>query len=114
MSRRITIPVVALTLVWASLTACNELGGQRSPGENLFRRYCAECHGLDAAGKVPKYRSYEAANLLDDHWKFGGDPNSMRQTIVDGSFPMMPAFDHLTNDEIKAILGYVRELRGGQ
>ncbi|MCH9648583.1 MAG: c-type cytochrome [Deltaproteobacteria bacterium] len=114
MSTRTTLFFVTLLAFWASLSACSDLAGQRSQGEQLFRRYCAECHGLDGAGKVPKYRSYEAANLLDDYWKFGGDPSSLRHTIVDGSFPMMPAFEYLSNDEIKAILGYLRELRGGQ
>ncbi len=56
-------------------------------GERLFVNYCATCHGSDARGA----RGFP--NLRDADWLYGGDPASIRQTILDGRNGVMPAWE---------------------
>jgi len=110
---RRTLVTVALLALGGGLTGCDQLIPKRSLGEQVWRKNCAECHGLNAEGKVPKYRRYEFANLLDDSWENGGDDNSIENSIVEGIFPLMPEFPDLTYEERRAVIAYLRELRSG-
>lgn len=114
MTSRGVVLIVTLALVAGIVTAgCGELLLERSEGEKLWRKLCAECHGVDGAGKNPKYSRYAGNNLLDDHWIEGGEPYVIESVIREGIFPTMPAFDHLSESEIQAIIEHIRELRGG-
>ncbi len=53
----------------------------RSAGERLYRRHCASCHGVDGGGGV-RYLADEGANLLDDSWKYGGDPFEIEYSLL--------------------------------
>jgi mono/diheme cytochrome c family protein len=57
-----------------------------STGSDIYRQYCATCHGLDARGG-------NASGLFDDRWEFGGLPQQIRANIVGGIGNLwMPAF----------------------
>lgn len=104
----------ALLLAGALLAAagCDELAS-RSPGEKIWRKRCAECHGLDGAGNTPRYMSNAWADLTDDRWKgYGGDRAGLESSIREGSFPDMPAFDDLSPLEMRALLDHIAWLRG--
>ena len=58
----------------------------RRMGERLFVNYCATCHGSDARGA----RGFP--NLRDNDWLYGGDPDVIRQTILEGRNGVMPAW----------------------
>ena len=58
----------------------------RRMGERLFVNYCATCHGSDARGA----RGFP--NLRDNDWLYGGDPDVIQQTILDGRNGVMPAW----------------------
>ncbi|MDF1820964.1 MAG: cytochrome-c oxidase, cbb3-type subunit III [Alcanivoracaceae bacterium] len=53
-------------------------------GARLFANNCAVCHGADARGA----RGYP--NLTDDDWLYGGSPDAIKQTLVNGRQGMMP------------------------
>jgi cytochrome c oxidase cbb3-type subunit 3 len=55
-------------------------------GERLFVNYCATCHGSDARGA----RGFP--NLRDNNWLYGGAPETIEQTILDGRSGVMPAW----------------------
>ena len=57
----------------------------RAMGERLFLTYCSQCHGSDARGA----KGYP--NLTANAWLYGGDPQSLQQTILDGRQGVMPA-----------------------
>jgi mono/diheme cytochrome c family protein len=103
--------IVALFAAAAALAGC-DLIAERSAGEKLWRKHCAECHGLGGAGNTPRYMGKVYADLLDDNWRAGSDSIAMADTIRGGVFGQMPAFDYLTEDEIDILVTYVRELRG--
>ncbi len=52
----------------------------------LFGNNCATCHGADAKG-APGF-----PNLADADWIYGGEPDTVKQTIMGGRQGMMPAF----------------------
>ena len=58
----------------------------RLMGERLFVNYCATCHGSDARGA----RGFP--NLRDNDWLYGGDPDVIQQTILEGRNGVMPAW----------------------
>lgn len=102
---------LALSAV-VTLSACKEVFPRRSEGEKLYRKHCAECHGLDAAGNTPGYMGNAYADLRDDVWKTGGDSDSMQSVVRNGVFAKMPKFDRLSAKEVRLVVDYVRELRG--
>ncbi len=55
-------------------------------GERLFVSYCTGCHGSDARG-APGF-----PNLRDTDWLWGGDPQTIEKTILDGRSGAMPAW----------------------
>jgi mono/diheme cytochrome c family protein len=102
---------LALSAVMA-LSACDSVFPRRSEGEKLFRKHCAECHGLDAAGNTPGYMGDAYADLRDDVWRTGGDSDSMQSVVRNGVFAKMPKYDQLSAKEVRQVVDYVRVLRG--
>lgn len=109
------LTAAALTVVLAGIglaaAGCG-LMPERSPGEKLWRKHCAECHGLTGAGNTPRYMGKVYADLLDDTWRSGSDSIAMADVIRTGVFGEMPAYDQLSEEEIRLLVTYIRELRG--
>lgn len=78
-------------------------------GRNLFLTYCSQCHGSNAEGS----RGYP--NLTDSDWLYGGDPDTIRATLVEGRAGIMPAMgDALGADGTREVANYVMSLSGRQ
>jgi len=76
-------------------------------GRNLYLTYCMQCHGSDAGG------AKGFPNLADNEWQWGGDPESIRVSIVEGRIGVMPALgDALGADGTQAVTHYVLALAG--
>ncbi|HVT19033.1 MAG TPA: c-type cytochrome [Thermoanaerobaculia bacterium] len=104
------VAVVAFVAFWA---ACDTLFPHHPEGESLYREHCADCHGVDGAGNTVKGMGSPFADLLDNNWKYGGDDGSMGNIIREGVFGSMPAYkEKLTDQQIRAIIGHIRVLRG--
>lgn len=56
-------------------------------GERLYLNYCATCHGSDARGA----RGFP--NLRDTDWQWGGDPASIKTTLLNGRIAAMPPWE---------------------
>ena len=56
-------------------------------GERLYLNYCATCHGSDARGA----RGFP--NLRDTDWQWGGDPASIKTTLLNGRVAAMPSWE---------------------
>ena len=103
---------VSLALVLLALVACDVLFPHRSEGEKLWRKHCADCHGLTAEGNTPSYMGNSYADLTDNLWKdCSGDDDSIEAVIHDGVFAQMPENPNLTHEERTAIVRYLRVLR---
>lgn len=80
-------------------------------GEGLFLDNCAACHGDNAMG------SYDlgAPNLTDAIWLYGGDAETLEETVRYARFGVMPPWgERLTEAEVKAVTAYVHQLGGGE
>jgi cytochrome c oxidase cbb3-type subunit III len=82
--------------------------GAVAVGQRLFANTCASCHGSDARGGV----GYP--NLTDGDWLFGGEPDTIKTTILGGRMGFMPAFaPALGGDQgVREVIAYVLSLSG--
>jgi cytochrome c oxidase cbb3-type subunit 3 len=81
-----------------------------SAGATQFTTFCAACHGVDGKG-MP---AVGAPNLTDDVWLYGGDVDTIRQTVVSGRMGQMPAFqDKLGEQRVRLVAAYALRLSGG-
>jgi len=77
----------------------------RAMGERLFLNYCAACHGSAASGA----RGFP--NLTDNHWLYGGEPETIETSILDGRKGVMPAMGPVLGAEgTRNVVAYVRSL----
>lgn len=80
-------------------------------GAETFAANCAVCHGADGKG----LRTFGAPNLTDGIWLYGGDAASVRQTIVNARFGVMPRWEEkLGPVTVKMLAAYVHSLGGGE
>lgn len=76
-------------------------------GQRLFVNYCASCHGSDAGGTTG------FPNLRDDVWLYGGEPDAIKLSILDGRTGTMPAWGAVLNDKgVDEVAAYVMQLNG--
>ncbi len=76
-------------------------------GGRLFASNCSVCHGSDAKG------AYGFPNLTDHDWLWGGEPETIKTTILGGRQAAMPAWRDVIGEEgIRNVAGYVRSLSG--
>jgi cytochrome c oxidase cbb3-type subunit 3 len=80
-------------------------------GAVLFEQNCAACHGPDGKGN----RAVGAPNLTDAIWLYGGDAETIAQTIMNSRYGVMPRWgNHLDPVTIKMLAAYVHSLGGGE
>lgn len=79
-------------------------------GQRLFLNYCSTCHGSDARGAT------SFPNLRDSDWLYGGTPEAIKHSIMNGRNGIMPPMGAaLGDDGVKAVAAYVISLsRDGQ
>lgn len=76
-------------------------------GLRLFANNCSVCHGADGGG------AYGFPNLTDNDWLYGGSPEQIKQTLVDGRAGNMPAWGPIIGeDNVVATAQYVLKLSG--
>lgn len=94
-----------------SLSGEAQDASQVEAGSVVFADNCASCHMEDGTGD----RSQGAPNLADAIWLYGGDYDSVSQTVLYGRKGAMPAWqDRLTEAQIRAVSVYVHQLGGGE
>lgn len=80
-------------------------------GATVFADNCVSCHAEDGTGD----RAQGAPNLTDAVWLYGGDAGSIRQSVHDARFGVMPNWSpRLSEDDIRAVSYYVHSLGGGE
>lgn len=77
-------------------------------GARLFQNHCAQCHGSDARG------AKGFPNLTDGDWLWGGSPEQILATIVDGRQAAMPALGAAIGGDVGVteVAAYVQSLSG--
>jgi cytochrome c oxidase cbb3-type subunit 3 len=88
-------------------------GGAESTeeGATLYAENCAACHGDAGLGN----HDIGAPNLADAIWLYGGDRDTLIETVTYSRFGQMPAWGGRLDDaEVKAVTLYVHGLGGGE
>jgi cytochrome c oxidase cbb3-type subunit 3 len=62
-------------------------------GGRLFASNCSVCHGSDAKG------AYGFPNLTDADWRWGGEPETIKTTIMGGRHAVMPAWAEVIGEQ---------------
>lgn len=76
-------------------------------GQRLFLTYCAQCHASDGRG------SKGFPNLTDKDWLYGGEPATIKTSILEGRGGMMPPLGPVLGEEgTKDVANYVMSLSG--
>lgn len=83
-------------------------------GEDAFSAKCAVCHGKDAKGKTKMGEKLGAKDLTDAKLQDSLTDDQIQKTILEGiPAKKMPAQkDKMSADDIKAVVKYVRTLKG--
>lgn len=82
-----------------------------SAGQPVFVDNCAVCHGEKGTG----LRDLGTPNLTDQIWLYGGDRETITQSVANARNGVMPAWiTRLSEDEIRAVSSYVHSLGGGE
>jgi len=70
--------------------------------------YCSQCYGFDARGN----KGYP--NLTDGDWLYGGEPDVIKKTILEGRHGMMPPMGAAvgSDKDVEAVAHYVLSLSG--
>jgi cytochrome c oxidase cbb3-type subunit 3 len=86
-------------------------------GETVYLDNCAACHGDAGEG----LRDMGAPTLNDAIWLYGGDVDTLTDTVSNARFGVMPAWSDayraaggLSLAEINAVAAYVHQLGGGE
>lgn len=80
-------------------------------GDKIFKEQCASCHNADGKGN----RDFGAPNLTDKIWLYGGDRETLYETVYYSRAGVMPAWKHrLDENTIRQLTIYLHELGGGQ
>lgn len=75
--------------------------------KNLFANNCSTCHGADARGA----RGFP--NLTDGDWLWGGDPQTIYETIAHGRKGVMPPWVSVLGQQgVEEVSAYVLRLSG--
>jgi cytochrome c oxidase cbb3-type subunit 3 len=77
-------------------------------GERLYVSYCAVCHGSDARGATG------FPNLRDGDWLYGGSPEQIEASIMNGRTGVMPAWEAPLGgaEGVEKVANYVMSLAG--
>ncbi len=73
-------------------------------GQRLFANNCAVCHGSSGRGALG------FPNLTDDDWLYGGEPETIKQTLLLGRNGQMPAKGlkpDMTNSDVNDLTHYL-------
>lgn len=77
-------------------------------GEHLYLTYCSQCHGSSGQG------GSGFPNLTDNLWLFGGTPEDIKSTLVNGRVAEMPGGLVADQQGAKEVANYVLSLGGKQ
>ncbi|WP_300033534.1 cytochrome-c oxidase, cbb3-type subunit III [uncultured Roseobacter sp.] len=80
-------------------------------GAELYADNCSSCHGEAGLGN----RDLGAPNLADAIWLYGGDYDTLVETVTWSRYGVMPPWtQRLSEAEIRAVSLYVHQLGGGE
>lgn len=98
----------AMVLFLLALFSSGPIHAQDAPA--LFKTKCSSCHAADGSGSGTMGKQLGVTDLRADATQKQTD-TQLTETITNGKGKKMPAYKgKLTDDQIKDLVGYLREL----
>jgi mono/diheme cytochrome c family protein len=76
---------------------------EEHPSE-LFKQYCAKCHGEEGKGDTPKGKEMKARNFTDAQWQSGESDAELIKSVTEGHEDMPPFGKKLTKEQIEGLV----------
>ena len=77
---------------------------QEHPSE-LFKQYCAKCHGEDGKAGTAKGKNLMARKFTDAEWQAGKSDAELIKSVTEGKEDDMPPFGKkLTKEQIESLV----------
>lgn len=107
--KKTTLAFIALTLSLGTAVSF------AAPASEIWTNQCAKCHGADGAGKTKigqklKLKDYSDAKVQAD-LKDEDITKAIKNGITEGGKEKMKAFSDLSDDDVKALVAYVRTFK---
>ena len=103
------VGLALLIAVFIAIPAVSRAQKNQRHGEDIFQEQCVGCHGPDGRAQTDMGKTLQAADLTSEVIQQKSDSNLSKS--IKGGKGKMPAFENkLADDEIKAVLAYVRQL----
>jgi len=105
------------TLILAlAIIAMSALSASAADAKAIYEKDCAKCHGADGKGDTKMGKKAGAKDYTDpkvqDAMKDGEMAKAIKEGVKDGDTVKMKGFaDTLSDDEVKALVAYVRTFK---
>jgi mono/diheme cytochrome c family protein len=103
---KLNLKVVAACCLAASIAA----PAFAQSGADTYKAKCAMCHGADGLGTTPAGKAMKAASFKDPAIVSATDA-TLIAIVKSGKNKMPPYASKLTDDQIKAVVTYIRTLQ---
>jgi len=105
-----------IILITATIGFAAALSASAADGKTNWDTLCAKCHGADGKGQTKMGQKLGVKDLTDAKVQAELKDDTIAKTIKEGKKDadgktLMKAFDTLTDDEVKALVTYVRGLK---
>jgi cytochrome c6 len=104
--------VFPMLAVFAAITLFS-IVARAADGESakkIFLEKCAMCHGADAAGNTPIAKELKVPDLRSPQTQKLADPELIK-IVTEGKGKMPPFKEKLSEEQIRELVAYIRELR---
>lgn len=103
--------IAAVVQYVKSLSGTPDDASMLAVGGELFLDNCAACHGDEGLGD----QELGAPNLADAIWLYGGDTETITETVTYSRFGVMPPWQQrLSEAQVRAVSLYIHSRGGGQ
>ena len=76
----------------------------------LFKQYCAKCHGEDGKGQTPQGKKLSARDFTDAEWQAEETDAEFIEAVTEGKDDMPPFGKKLTREQIESLVKH--DVRG--
>jgi mono/diheme cytochrome c family protein len=70
----------------------------------LFKQYCAKCHGDDGKAETPRGQKMKARRFADAEWQSGESDADLIKSATEGKDDMPPFGKKLTKEQIESLV----------
>jgi mono/diheme cytochrome c family protein len=100
-----------LIIVGLALLVVGAVSANAAEAKENWEKYCTKCHGPDGKGKTKMGEKFGIKDYSDAKVQEGMKDEEMAKAIKDGKGKMKGFGENLNDDDIKALVKYVRSLK---